>query len=113
MIDELEPLAVQGGLILDWHTCDAFPERWIDLVVVLQCDHTRLWERLEKRNYPLKKIQENNECEIMGTVLEEAREAYAEEIVVALSSEEIGDLESNVTRIVQWVESWRADRGFS
>ena len=49
MIDELEPLAVQGGLILDWHTCDAFPERWIDLVVVLQCDHTRLWERLEKR----------------------------------------------------------------
>ena len=49
----------------------------------------------------------------MGTVLEEAREAYAEEIVVVLPSEEIGDLESNVTRMVQWVESWRADRGFS
>jgi AAA domain len=49
VIDELEPLAVQGGLILDWHTCDAFPERWIDLVVVLQCNHSRLWERLEKR----------------------------------------------------------------
>lgn len=49
MIDELEPLAAEGGLILDWHTCDAFPERWIDLVVVLQCDHTQLWDRLEKR----------------------------------------------------------------
>lgn len=38
-----------GGLILDWHTCDAYPERWVDLVVVLTCDHTKLWTRLEKR----------------------------------------------------------------
>lgn len=49
MLDELEPLASAGGVILDWHTCDVFPERWIDLVVVLRCDHTQLWERLEKR----------------------------------------------------------------
>lgn len=49
MIDELEPLAAAGGLVLDWHTCDAFPERWVDLVIVLQCDHTQLWDRLEKR----------------------------------------------------------------
>jgi broad-specificity NMP kinase len=50
VVDELEPLInAGGGLILDWHTCDAFPERWIDLVVVLQCNHTRLWERLEAR----------------------------------------------------------------
>jgi hypothetical protein len=44
----LEPLVSGGGgLILDWHTCDAFPEWWIDLVVVLQCNHTQLWDRLE------------------------------------------------------------------
>lgn len=49
VIDELEPLAAPGGLVLDWHTCDAFPERWVDLVIVLQCDHTQLWDRLEKR----------------------------------------------------------------
>ena len=50
MVDELEPLIEGGGgLILDWHTCDAFPERWVDLVVVLQCNHTQLWERLEAR----------------------------------------------------------------
>lgn len=139
VVDELEPLAAEGGLVLDWHTCDAFPERWIDLVVVLQCDHTRLWERLEKRrvcpsrnnfltqgaivfliqsscfsrNYPLKKIQENNTCEIMGTVLEEAREAYDENIIVVLRSEETDDLENNVARITQWVDSWKADRGFT
>ena len=49
----------------------------------------------------------------MGTVLEEAREAYAEEIVVALRSEDTDDLESNVSRILTWIESWKTDRGFS
>ena len=49
VVDELEPLVKAGGLILDWHTCDAFPERWVDLVVVLQCNHTQLWDRLEAR----------------------------------------------------------------
>ena len=42
----------------------------------------------------------------MSVVLEEAREAYAEEIVVALNSEDTTDLESNVSRIVQWIETW-------
>lgn len=111
VVDELEPLIYAGGgLILDWHTCDAFPERWIDLVVVLQCNHTKLWDRLEARGYPLKKIQENNEAEIMGVVLEEAREAYAEEIVVALDSEDTSNLESNVSRIVQWIEAWQKNQ---
>lgn len=39
----------RGGLILDWHSCEAYPERWIDLVVVLRCNHEALWKRLEKR----------------------------------------------------------------
>jgi len=54
----------------------------------------------------LKKIQENNEAEIMSVVLEEAREAYVEEIVVALDSGDTSNLESNVSRIVQWIEAW-------
>ncbi|KAG8923290.1 factor activating pos9 [Tulasnella sp. 419] len=112
VLDEIEPLVDKGGLVLDWHTCGIFPERWIDLVVVLRCDHTMLWERLEKRQYPLKKIQENNEAEIMQTVLDEARESYAEEIIVELQSEGTSDLESNVARITAWVEAWRRDRGF-
>ncbi|KAH9000828.1 P-loop containing nucleoside triphosphate hydrolase protein [Lactarius hatsudake] len=110
VVDELEPLVEAGGLILDWHTCDAFPERWVDLVVVLQCNHTQLWDRLEDRGYPLKKIQENNEAEIMNVVLEEAREAYTEEIVIPLQSESTEDLESNVSRIVQWIEAWQKNQ---
>lgn len=49
LLDELEVIVADGGVILDWHTCEPFPERWADLVVVLRCDHTKLWERLEKR----------------------------------------------------------------
>ncbi|KAI0053162.1 P-loop containing nucleoside triphosphate hydrolase protein [Auriscalpium vulgare] len=111
LLDELEPLTAEGGIILDWHTCDAFPERWVDLVVVLRCDHTKLWDRLEKRGYPLKKIQENNEAEIMNVVIDEARSSYAEEIVVELQSEGMEDLEGNVARIVQWIQAWQNDRG--
>ncbi|KAK7694527.1 hypothetical protein QCA50_001713 [Cerrena zonata] len=110
LLDELEPIASAGGVILDWHTCELFPERWADLVVVLRCNHTKLWERLEKRGYPLKKIQENNEAEIMEVVLDEARSSYASEIVVELQSEGTEDLESNVQRIVDWINAWKADR---
>ncbi|CAE6429380.1 unnamed protein product [Rhizoctonia solani] len=96
VIDEIEPMTANGGLILDWHTCDAFPERWVDLVVVL-------------RNYPLQKIQENNTSEIMQTVLDEAKASYAEEIVVELKSENTEDLEANVARICAWVDNWMKD----
>lgn len=123
LLDDLEPQVAQGGLILDWHTCEAFPERWADLVVVLRCDHTKLWERLEarwvqqilgperganknNRGYPLKKIQENNEAEIMQVVLEEARSSYPAEIVVELESESMEQLESNVARVVEWIATW-------
>ncbi|TDL28408.1 P-loop containing nucleoside triphosphate hydrolase protein [Rickenella mellea] len=110
LLDDLEPLAAEGGLILDWHTCDIFPERWIDLVIVLRCDHTELWNRLEKRNYPLKKIQENNESEIMQTISDEARSSYAEEIIIELRSEKTEDLESNIERIVEWIRAWKENR---
>ncbi|KAI0793386.1 P-loop containing nucleoside triphosphate hydrolase protein [Abortiporus biennis] len=109
LLDELEPIVSAGGVVLDWHTCEIFPERWADLVVVLRCDHSQLWERLEKRGYPLKKIQENNEAEIMEVVSDEARSSYAPEIVVELKSEGTEDLEANIARIVQWINAWRKD----
>lgn len=49
----------------------------------------------------------------MQTVLDDARESYAEEIVVELRSESTEDLEGNVERIVSWIQNWRRDRGFS
>ena len=47
----------------------------------------------------------------MEIVLDEARSSYAQEIVVELQSEATEDLESNVARIVQWIEAWKKDRG--
>ena len=101
----------RGGLILDWHTCDAWPERWADLVIVLRCDHQLLWSRLEKRGYKEKKIAENNEAEIMGVVAEEARESYAPEAIVTLTSESSAEMDENLDRVIAWVHAWRRDRG--
>lgn len=102
----------RGGLLLDWHCCEAYPLRWVDLVIVLRCDHQKLWQRLEKRKYPLAKIQDNNEAEITNYVLNEAREAYPLESIVELKSETNDDVEANVERIVEWIRSWRIQHGF-
>lgn len=62
------------------------------------------------RGYSLKKIQENNEAEIMQVVLEEARASYPAEIIVELRSENTEDLEANVARMVEWIVTWKRDR---
>lgn len=45
----MEDDVLQGGYIIDWHACDLFPRRWIDLVVVLRTDSTTLYDRLTAR----------------------------------------------------------------
>ena len=45
--DELEPLMSQrGGILLEFHSCDFIPERWFDLIVLLRCNNTALFDRL-------------------------------------------------------------------
>ncbi|SCU92526.1 LANO_0E01222g1_1 [Lachancea nothofagi CBS 11611] len=106
LLDELEPLLREGGAIIDWHVNDVFPERLIDLVVVLRCDNSILYDRLSQRKYHEAKIQENLDAEIMGVVSQDAFDSYAQEIVVELQSDSTGDLEQNVDRVVAWTESW-------
>lgn len=38
-----------GGVIIDYHGCDFFPERWFHIVFVLRTDNTNLYNRLESR----------------------------------------------------------------
>ena len=38
-----------GGVVVDYHGCDFFPERWFDIVFVLRTDNTVLYNRLEHR----------------------------------------------------------------
>ncbi|KAF2253663.1 P-loop containing nucleoside triphosphate hydrolase protein [Trematosphaeria pertusa] len=111
LLDHLEStsLSATGGYILDWHACDLFPERWVDLVIVLRCDSTTLYDRLSARGYKGKKLEENMDSEIMQVLLDEARESYREEIVVELRSDTAEDVEENLERVEMWVEQWRRD----
>ena len=49
LIDELEERMCKGGNIVDYHSCEFFPERWFDVVFVLRTDNSILYKRLEQR----------------------------------------------------------------
>jgi broad-specificity NMP kinase len=117
LLDAVEAILLaspNGGHVIDYHACDLFPPSWIDLVVVLRCQDTKVfYERMEERAYNEKKMQENIDAEIFGVLAEEAREGFDLDgdngIVVELKSEKTEDVEANVERIVQWVEQWIKD----
>ncbi|PSR95169.1 Adenylate kinase isoenzyme 6 like [Actinidia chinensis var. chinensis] len=104
--DELEDMMEEGGNIVDYHGCDFFPERWFDLVAVLQTENSVLYDRLSKRGYTGSKLTNNIECEIFQVLLEEAKDSYPEDIVVALQSDTVDDINRNVTTLTDWVRSW-------
>lgn len=89
---------------MEYHGCDFFPERWFQLVFVIQCDNTLLYDRLKARNYKEKKIRENIECEIFQTILEEAQESYDAGIVHTLKNESEADLSAALDSICELIE---------
>lgn len=105
--DELEDMMEEGGILVDYHGCDFFPERWFDLVVVLQTDNSILHDRLTGRGYMGSKLANNIECEIFQVLLEEARESYREDIVMPLRSDNVEDISRNVGALTDWVNNWR------
>ncbi|CAD6192205.1 unnamed protein product [Caenorhabditis auriculariae] len=98
----------RGGVVVDYHGCDFFPERWFDIVAVLRCDNGILYDRLAARGYTDFKIRENIECEIFGSLLEEARDSYKVEVIHELRSETPDEMESNITKICELVEAFKA-----
>ncbi|KAL3866471.1 hypothetical protein ACJMK2_043766 [Sinanodonta woodiana] len=107
VIDELEDTVGPGGNIVDYHGCDFFPERWFDIVFVLRTDNTILYKRLEQKGYTGKKLEDNIQCEIFQTILEEAVDSYKKDIVHELPSNTPDDLEANLDKITIWIEEWR------
>ena len=110
VLDHLEEVLAEReenglGVACDYHSCELFPKRWFDLVVVLTCveDTKTLYERLESRGYAEKKIRENVECDIFQVVVEEAKEAYDE--VWTRNNASLDDLERNVEEIAEWFEA--------
>ena len=109
LLDVMEPLLEEGGKVVDYHSCDFFPERWFDIVLVLTASTDILYDRLQARGYSKKKLDENVECEIMQIVAESAMESYSPEIVQVLPSNTLDDMESNVSRLAAWYEVWQAN----
>ena len=68
-------------------------------------------DRLQQRGYTGKKLEENLECEIFQTILDEAKASYREELVHELPSNATEDQESNCARILAWIQAWHEDRG--
>lgn len=112
LIDEIDEQMREGGNIVEYHSCDFFPERWFDIVFVLRTDNSILYKRLEKRNYSQKKIQENVQCEIFQTILDEAKNSYRQEIVYELSSNEPDDMQDNLHKIKLWIDQWKLNNKF-
>lgn len=96
-----------GGQIIDYHSSEFFPQSKIDLVLVLRAKTETLFDRLKARGYAQNKIDEDMDAEIMEVALQEAREAYDEEIVIELFSDDVDEIEGNVERVKKWVEAWK------
>lgn len=107
LLDYLEPIMSAGGNIVEYHSCDFFPERWFDAVFVVTCNNTILHDRLTERNYNPKKLQSNIECEIFQTILEEARDSYDEDIVFEIKGETEKDCQDSVKKVKEWYKSWK------
>ncbi len=100
---------ISGGIVADYHSCEMFPERWFDLIIVLTTTTEILYDRLTERGYSEKKRGENLQCEIMRVVLEEAKGSYAPEIVQELSNNSIEEMDQNVERVEAWYHQWIQD----
>lgn len=100
----------QGGVVIDFHSCAFFPERWFDLVVLLRCNNTELYDRLKQRNYTEKKITENIECEILEVTADDVHDSYKKEITLELKSEKKEDMEENLNKIIQFLQQWQLSK---
>ncbi|EHA99696.1 Adenylate kinase isoenzyme 6 [Heterocephalus glaber] len=106
VVDELENQMAEGGVTVDYHGCDFFPERWFHAVFVLRTDNSILYKRLETRGYNEKKLGDNIECEIFQVLYEEAMLSYKEDTVHQLPSNKPEELEDNRNQILRWTEQW-------
>ena len=101
IIDHIHDDVVNGGVLVDSHIVDIFPEDYFDLVVVLRCDNSILHARMTKRQYSTLKITENITAEIMQVILEECRELFPQ--VVELCSDTEEDQVKNVEYVMNWI----------
>jgi adenylate kinase len=100
---------IEGGIILDFHIPEIFPERWFDLILVCRTSTNVLFDRLSARNYSQDKRDNNMQAEIMHVVHEAAADAYDPYLVQTVDNNTRDDLASTVQRVHAWVAQWQRD----
>ena len=101
VVDYLEPIVPRGGCVVDFHSSDIFPERYFDMVILLRCDNTVLYKRLEARGYSQAKITENIDCEIHDVVKEEVYSSYRHDIILEANNEKESDMQVIMMQIFE------------
>lgn len=96
VLDYIEPYMTAGGVVLDFHGSDFFPERYFDFVFVLRTENKILYDRLKARNYHEEKIRGNIDCEIFEECKQEALESYNNSIVFELFNNIEEDVNKNL-----------------
>jgi len=112
LLDRMEEMLASSeergvGCVVDYHSCELFPERWFDRVCALTCveQTATLYERLSDRGYSEKKIRENVECDIFQVVVEEAKDSF--ENVTVRSNATLDDMEETVRELAEWCENFK------
>lgn len=104
-LDELEPIIEEGGVVLDFHSAFFIPENYVDLVALLRCDNTILYDRLKARGYSEKKIKENIECEIMEVTADDVKDNFPADKILELHNEHNDDMLRNIQIIANKINS--------
>ena len=110
VVDYFEKIMIKEGCILEFHSCEFFPERWFDLVVLLRTNNTILYDRLKERKYAEEKITENLECEILEVTHDEVYEAYKPEVILELKNDLPEHMEKNIKAIIEWLLKWNSKK---
>mmetsp|Transcript_1687 Transcript_1687/g.2990 ORF Transcript_1687/g.2990 Transcript_1687/m.2990 type:complete len:182 (-) Transcript_1687:17-562(-) len=104
VLDELEIETAKHGRIVEYHSCDWFPERWFQLVVVLRCSTEILFDRLKERGYSGKKLEDNMQCEIFNVLGEEAIESYPKAEHLELRNDTLKQQKDNIGIILDKIQ---------
>lgn len=107
VVDFLEPHMQKGGIILEFHSSDFFPQRWFDIIVLLRCNNTQLYDRLAQRGYNEKKITVNIECEIMEVTSEEVYDSYDHDKIMELQNSVESDVQKNMEILFEAIKKWK------
>lgn len=78
--------AGRGTVIIESHYADVVPEKFVSKCFVLSCPVDILRIRLENRNYPTKKIDENIQAEIMKVCWTDALDAFGSSRVTKIDN---------------------------